>query len=64
MNGLKHAAHLQIQIFDHALVCLLRAAIEVDQAAAGKPLRFRVVAGDFPGPVRRSKVQAQQKRAT
>ena len=62
VESLEHAADLRVHSLDHALIGLLRAAVEVAQARACHPFRFRFVAGPLPWPVRRIEVQADQER--
>ena len=63
MDRCDDTPYLKVEGFDHALIDFLGAAVEVDEAVACKALRFRVVCGRFPRPVRRVEVQAEQKRA-
>ena len=62
VESLEHAADLRVHSLDHVLIALLRAAVEVAQVPAFQPLRFRLVAGSLPWPVRRIEMEADQKR--
>src|SRR5690348_9331718 len=55
-----HTADLKVHALNHALICFLRAAIEIGQPATFKALRFRLVSGSLPRPVRGIEVQAEE----
>jgi hypothetical protein len=62
IERLEDAADLQIHALDHSLVGLLRAAVVIHQTSSGDdPLRLRLVAWSFPGPMRRVEMNADQK---
>src|SRR5207253_2114797 len=59
-DGLKYAAYLAVEFADHRSEGLQRSAVEVGERPDA--LRFSLVHGSFPRPVRRGKVKAEEKR--
>jgi hypothetical protein len=56
----KHAANLEIEVLDHALIGPLRPAIKIDERVTDEPPGFGLISRPLPRPVRRIEVQAQQ----